>query len=397
MKMPNKFVLAVLAGLLILGVVSGIRGMVHFVQNQEFRAPQRVEVDARDATPRDRGLADEQAERDEKNTALVYEEKAYRQIGGVSSRVIVWMLAQLHLLFAAFVLAVPMFALIIEFIGYKTGDKRYDKLAYEFTKLLSVSFSLTATFGAFLLFMLVLLYPKFMTYLMHVFKPTFLPYVALFFFEAVFLYSYYYGWGKFSPRVHLFLGLMLNLVGTAIMFIANAWLTFMTSPAGISETGAVISTWEAVTNYTWMPINIHRHHRQRRLRRVDRRRLRRVQVPHGPKRRGARALRLDGLHRQLRGDQRVPAAAVRRLLAGQRDLRLLADAGPADDGRRLLLAVHHPGGADRQPVPGRQLLPVAGHGPHRGRGALPEVHQVPVDRHRAVLRDLGHAALDHCH
>ena len=64
--------------------------------------------------------------------------------------------------------------------------------------------------------------------------------------------------GKFSPRVHLFLGLMLNLVGTAIMFIANAWLTFMTSPAGISETGAVINLWEAVNNYTWMPINIHR-------------------------------------------------------------------------------------------------------------------------------------------
>ena len=58
--------------------------------------------------------------------------------------------AQLHLLFAAFVLAVPIFALIIEFIGYRNGDKRYDELAHEFTKLLSVSFSLTATFGAFL-------------------------------------------------------------------------------------------------------------------------------------------------------------------------------------------------------------------------------------------------------
>src|SRR4029079_4463810 len=31
-----------------------------------------------------------------------------------------------------------------------------------------------------------------------------------------------------------------------------------TSPAGISEKGAVISTWDAVHNYTWMPINIHR-------------------------------------------------------------------------------------------------------------------------------------------
>ena len=255
---PNKFILVVLAVLLIVGVVAGVRGVTWFVQNEEFRAPQRVEIGAADATPRETGLADEQAALDEKNKALEYTPKAYRQIGGVSSRVIVWMLAQLHLLFAAFVLAVPMFALIIEFIGYRNGDKRYDKLAYEFTKLLSVSFSMTATFGAFLLFMLVLLYPQFMQYLMHVFSPTFLPYVLLFFLEAVFLYSYYYGWGKFSPKVHLFLGLMLNLVGTAIMLIANAWLTFMTSPNGISETGAVISTWEAVHNYTWMPINIHR-------------------------------------------------------------------------------------------------------------------------------------------
>jgi cytochrome bd-type quinol oxidase subunit 1 len=42
------------------------------------------------------------------------------------------------------------------------------------------------------------------------------------------------------------------------MFIANAWLTFMSTPAGISESGGLISTWEAVANYTWMPINIHR-------------------------------------------------------------------------------------------------------------------------------------------
>ena len=28
--------------------------------------------------------------------------------------------------------------------------------------------------------------------------------------------------------------------------------------SGISEAGAVVSTWDAVRNYTWMPINIHR-------------------------------------------------------------------------------------------------------------------------------------------
>ena len=170
----------------------------------------------------------------------------------------IWAVAQLHLLFAAFVLAVPMFAFIIEVIGYKTGDKRYDKLAHEFTKLMSVSFSLTATFGAFLTFMLIILYPKFTNYLMSVFSPTFLPYVLLFFFEAFFLYTYYYGWGKFHPLVHLGLGLGLNLVGTSIMMIANAWLTFMMSPKGISDNGAVLSVWDAIVNPTWMPINVHR-------------------------------------------------------------------------------------------------------------------------------------------
>ncbi len=185
-------------------------------------------------------------------------EVEYRQFPWIGSRVFMWIVAELHLMFAAFVLAVPMFAIIIEFIGYKTGDKKFDKLAYEFTKLLSVSFSLTATLGAVLTFGLIIFYPRLTGYLASVFSWTFLPYVLLFFAEAGFLYAYYYGWGKFSPKVHLFLGVMLNVVGTAIMFIANAWLTFMNSPNGITETGALVSTWDAINNFLWMPINIHR-------------------------------------------------------------------------------------------------------------------------------------------
>ena len=324
-----------------------------------------------------------------------YEEVAYRTFPVVGSRVAIWMVAQLHLLFAAFVLAVPIFAFIVEAIGYKTGDMRYDRLAYEFTKLLSVSFSLTATFGAFLTFMLIALYPKFTNYLMSVFSPTFLPYVLLFFFEAFFLYTYYYGWGKFHPLTHLALGLGLNIVGTAIMFIANAWLTFMMSPQRHLEPGG-----GALRLGCGVELHVDADQRaprdsERRVRRIGRRRLRGLQVPAGRNRRRARPLRLDGLHRQLRRDQRVPAAAVRRLLARQGDLRVLADARPHDDGRRLLVAVHHPGGADRQSVPRRQLLPVARHGTRRGPPAAAEVHQVPAHRHRALLHRVGDAAFDH--
>jgi cytochrome bd-type quinol oxidase subunit 1 len=250
-----RIALALLAG--VLGLVA-LGRIVGWLVTHEYRMPDRVTEGRTDTTPRDAGLADEKAADLKTAMEKPYQEPEYRTFPLIGSRTVVWVAAQLHLLFAAFVLAVPLFAFIIEAIGWKTGDRRYDRLAYEFTKLLSVSFSLTATFGAGLTFLLIILYPKFTTYLMEVFSPTFLPYVLLFFFEAFFLYTYYYGWGKFHPLVHLGLGLGLNIVGTGIMMIANAWLTFMTSPAGISEKGAVISLKAAIMNYTWMPINIHR-------------------------------------------------------------------------------------------------------------------------------------------
>jgi cytochrome d ubiquinol oxidase subunit I len=251
--------------LILVGPVAGIVMFVAvvwiatlFVSHNEYRDAYRAPAATADTTPRAEGVAAEQAAAETKAKATPYAEAEYRTFPVVGSRVAIWAVAQLHLLFAAFVLAVPIFAFIVEAIGYKTGDLRYDRLAHEFTKLLSVSFSLTATFGAFLTFMLIALYPKFTNYLMSVFSPTFLPYVLLFFAEAFFLYTYYYGWGKFHPLVHLGLGLGLNIVGTAIMLIANAWLTFMMSPRGVSDTGAVLSVWDAIYNYTWMPINVHR-------------------------------------------------------------------------------------------------------------------------------------------
>jgi cytochrome bd-type quinol oxidase subunit 1 len=240
----------------VIGAAVLFRAAQSFDDHLAYKAP--IGSTEEVTTPYEQARKDRAEAAAEAAAARPYEEAEYREFPVVGSRVAIWVVAQLHLLFAAFVLAVPIFAVIIEFIGYRTGDKRYDDLAYEFTKLLSASFSFTAALGGGLTFMLIILYPKFTNYLMSVFSPTFLPYVLLFFAEAGFLYSYYYGWGKFPIKVHLFLGVMLNVVGTGIMLIANAWLTFMSTPSGIAESGALISTWEAVTNYTWMPINIHR-------------------------------------------------------------------------------------------------------------------------------------------
>ena len=252
---PNKL-LGLLGCVAVLVTFAGLAASASTRMSPEQQAP--AQVPATPAGPQTVAGEKLDTQNNAKDQSKPYVEAEYRTFPVVGSRVAIWAVAQLHLLFAAFVLAVPIFAFIIEVIGYKTGDLRYDRLAYEFTKLLSVSFSLTATFGAALTFMLIVLYPKFTNYLMSVFSPTFLPYVLLFFAEAFFLYTYYYGWGKFHPLLHLGLGLGLNLVGTSIMFIANAWLTFMMSPHGVSDSGAVLSLRDAIFNPTWMPINVHR-------------------------------------------------------------------------------------------------------------------------------------------
>ena len=190
-------------------------------------------------------------------------EQDYPRIAGVNSRVAVWLAAQLHLWFAAFVLAVPIFVFIIEAIGMRTRDERYDQMAYEFIKVSITAFSFTAILGGLLVFFLTIFCPYLFNFLTGVFKESIFYDALLFFAECVTLYLYCYGsyWlqGGFKNWLHLTLGLLLNAVGTLLMFLANAWVTFMMSPAGIDASGTFSGdAWAAIHNYLWNPINIHR-------------------------------------------------------------------------------------------------------------------------------------------
>lgn len=253
--------------------------------------------------------------------AFAQEVNEYRQFLGIDSRRLVWFIAQMHLFFGAFVLGVPMFAVIIEIVGWRTKDKKFDKLAYEFTSLLSVAYATTAAFGGLLAFALFTLYPTFMVYMTGIFKDIMFLYALLFFGETFLLYLYYYGWkamksdqpfskttqmvfkglgglmvvfflvfyfggvgGEMRPDTrifmsvlyilptaiglllvkdlkssHIFIGIMLNVVGTAIMQMANSWVGFMMSPGGVNEAGDLIgTTWDAFENTLATPLAIHR-------------------------------------------------------------------------------------------------------------------------------------------
>lgn len=191
------------------------------------------------------------------------ESKDYPVFKGLNGRIVIWFVAQLHLFFGAFVLAVPIFVWVIELVGYTTKDQRYDHMAHEFMKVVMTGFSLAASFGGLLAICLVVFYPDFMKYMVSIFGKVMFIYALMFFAESFFVYTYYYGWDNmsegFSKKLHLLLGLGLNLSGLVLMFLSNSWVTFMMAPSGIADDGLFLgSVWAAMHGPLWNPLNLHR-------------------------------------------------------------------------------------------------------------------------------------------
>ena len=193
-----------------------------------------------------------------------FEVAEYRHFPVIGSRVLVWCLAQAHLMFAAFVLGVPIFVLIAEVLGVVLKNKQYDGLAREFMRLLAMSYTITATLGGLLLVALVTLYPKFVAHMEKVFDPTWAFYVGVIFCGALFAYLYWYTWDLLQGSRkgwHIFLGVVVNALGVAILVITNAWTGYMMTPGGVEGTELAItvtSRVDAFMNYAWNPLNIHR-------------------------------------------------------------------------------------------------------------------------------------------
>ena len=183
------------------------------------------------------------------------------------NRILIWSLAQQHLYFGSFVLAVPIFCMIIELVGLLTKDpvmaKKYDDLAYLMIKISLTAYSVTAILGGLLIFTFITLYPDFFKYLSGLFKPVMHIYALLFLAESGTLYIYYYGWHRmehgFMKWVHASLGVLLNVFGSVLMMLANSWASFMMSPAGVDEKGRFLgNVWSVMHNALWNPLNVHR-------------------------------------------------------------------------------------------------------------------------------------------
>lgn len=183
------------------------------------------------------------------------------------NRTAVWIVAQLHILFAAFILGSPIFVVISEWLGYRKQDPRYDRLAKEVTKVTVILFSMTAVTGGLFIFVLLAAYPQFTTSFINQFYVVFaILYPALFIAETILMYAYLYTWdiwkGEKKGR-HIALGVLLNLVCLLILFVINGPTSFMNTPPkaeGVSPQDfiAAATLWDKIANQSWFPLSLHR-------------------------------------------------------------------------------------------------------------------------------------------
>jgi cytochrome bd-type quinol oxidase subunit 1 len=195
------------------------------------------------------------------------DETVYPRIGSLDSRLLVWFVTQQHTYFGGFVLALPLFCALLEFLGLLTKKPalalRYDGLARDLAKVAVLALSVTALIGSLMLTMFITLYPSFMKYMGGTFKGFMPAYAAVFVGESLLLIVYYYGWNRMTGRgmkwIHAAIGILTNIVGTALLMMANAWSAFMMSPAGVDAQGRFLgNAWHLLHSALWNPLNVHR-------------------------------------------------------------------------------------------------------------------------------------------
>lgn len=195
------------------------------------------------------------------------QETVYSRIGSFDSRLLVWFVTQQHTYFGGFVLALPIFCVLLEFLGLSSRKPalalRYDGLARDLAKVALLALSVTAVVGSLMLGMFISFYPSFMKYMGGTFK-AFMPFYAIVFVgESLLLILYYYSWNRLAEPslkwVHASIGVLTNLFGAALLFLANSWSAFMMAPAGVDAQGRFLGNgWHLLHSALWNPLNVHR-------------------------------------------------------------------------------------------------------------------------------------------
>jgi cytochrome bd ubiquinol oxidase subunit I len=161
-----------------------------------------------------------------------------------------------HIPLVAFAISFPAMVLFVEWLGMRTGDTLYTTLARRWTRVMVALFAVGVITGTVLSFEMGLLWPNFTGTFGSVFGLGFAIEGFSFFMEAIFIGIYVYGWGRLSPRAHLWSGIPIvvtGFTGSLMVISVNAW---MNHPGGFRLQGVKVvdvDPWKALfgNSYLW--------------------------------------------------------------------------------------------------------------------------------------------------
>jgi len=176
----------------------------------------------------------------------------------IGKNVVIAVLVQTHILFAAFIIGAVLIAATSEYLGMVTKQSNYERFARNLARFVVLLFASGAALAITFVLALVTLFPVFFSILQNVFFWVFLVEAFMFLGQIIIVYAWYNVWDKLAYRksLHVVFGFIAGFFGLMAMTMIDAVASFMLTPAEVTSQADLVA--RSFLNQTMVPLNMHR-------------------------------------------------------------------------------------------------------------------------------------------
>ena len=176
----------------------------------------------------------------------------------IGKNVVIAVLVQTHILFAAFIIGAVLIAATSEYLGMVTKQTFYERFARNLARFVVLLFASGAALAITFVLALVTLFPVFFSILQNIFFWVFLVEAFMFLGQIIIVYAWYNVWDKLAYRksLHVVFGFVAGFFGLMAMTMIDAVASFMLTPAEVESQADLVA--RSFLNQTMVPLNMHR-------------------------------------------------------------------------------------------------------------------------------------------
>jgi cytochrome bd ubiquinol oxidase subunit I len=176
----------------------------------------------------------------------------------IGKNVVIAVLVQSHILFAAFIIGAVLIAATSEYLGMVTKQTNYERFARNLARFVVLLFASGAALAITFVLALVTLFPVFFSILQNIFFWVFLVEAFMFLGQIIIVYAWYNVWDKLAYRksLHVVFGFIAGFFGLMAMTMIDAVASFMLTPAEVTSQADLVA--RSFLNQTMVPLNMHR-------------------------------------------------------------------------------------------------------------------------------------------